>query len=340
MRGEPAFGDTNADAANGTCEREGAVSGVRTFDRCRVAAVMAGDHAEDGGGIANGARERAHVIEGETQGLHAVAADHAVSRLEAGDSTKGCRDANGAAGIGTERGEDESGGDGGAGTAARSAGAVCEIAGVVYDPVVGIFGGDAVGQLMKIQFADDDGSGGFQHFYYGGAAGGGRILIYARAARGADAAQIDQVFEGDRDAVQGAAGGAGGEFAIGVGGTVERVLGENFDERVERAVLAADAVEGGAREFSGGDAAIPQGLGGFEEGHCFIDSGSRLYYSRVSASARKIGAGSRVAGSASASGRKRASRVASGSRIRSSSGFSSWEPRARARAFQSVSGMT
>ena len=63
------------------------------------------------------------------------------------------------------------------------------------------------------------------------ASSAGRRVVGVRAAAGADAADVDDVLDRDRDAVQRSAAAAGAQFGVADAGLGQRVLGEDLDER-------------------------------------------------------------------------------------------------------------
>ena len=79
-------------------------------------------------------------------------------RLEADDAAERSRNADGAASVGADAAIAEAGGDGGSGATAGTAGNAREIPGIVDGAVVRVVAGDAVGELVHVGFADDDGA--------------------------------------------------------------------------------------------------------------------------------------------------------------------------------------
>ncbi len=87
------------------------------------------------------------------------------------------------------------------------------------------------------------------------------------AEGGADAFGFEDVFEGDGDAVEGPAGVAGGEFAVGLVGLGEGVIGGDGEKGVEAGVEEFDAGQAGFRELAGVGGFGAELGGGFEDGH-------------------------------------------------------------------------
>src|SRR3990172_7013387 len=78
---------------------------VRALDGrgCGVERVVAADRVEDNGGIADGAREGADLVERACESDETETADAAVGGLDADDAAEGGGLADAAAGIGAER---------------------------------------------------------------------------------------------------------------------------------------------------------------------------------------------------------------------------------------------
>jgi hypothetical protein len=67
--------------------------------------------------------------------------------------------------------------------------------------------------------------------------------------RTCDALGIQEIFDSDGNAVEGATGAAGGEFAVGGGGFGAGGVGEDRDEGVERGLSCGDPLEIGTCEL-------------------------------------------------------------------------------------------
>ena len=81
-------------------------------DRRRVGRVVAADDLDDEGGVGDGRRERADLVEAAGEGDEPVAADDAVRRLDPDDAAQGGRLADRPAGVAAEADGGEPGGDG------------------------------------------------------------------------------------------------------------------------------------------------------------------------------------------------------------------------------------
>jgi hypothetical protein len=98
-------------------------------------------------------------------------------------------------------------------------------------------------EVVKVRFADEDGPG------LAKMRDGGRVALrhvpfaHARRGRSRHATDVEQVFDRDRDAVQRAAIGAGGELLIGFARLPQRVVGHHRDERVQPRVVRLDAAQ-------------------------------------------------------------------------------------------------
>jgi hypothetical protein len=93
-----------------------------------------------------------------------VSANDAERRLEAGDSTIGCRPAHRRSRLGAVGKRPDAGSHRGSGTAARSAGDAIYIPRIVDRTEVGKRRRAAVAELVEIRLADDDRTGCAQAF--------------------------------------------------------------------------------------------------------------------------------------------------------------------------------
>jgi hypothetical protein len=164
---------------------------------------------------------------------------------------------------------------------------------------VRIGGRDAVSELVQIELAETDRARGRKLLDHGGIPIGHVVFVKARAGRGADTAREEQVFIGDRNAVQRPARTAAGELGIGRGGLRQRELFRDGEERIQLGVAAADAGQGIRGQLDRGHAPGAQGGSGFEDRHAAV-SGTE---------GSKATAGSSSNVRPSASGRKDSSRA-------------------------------
>ncbi len=256
------FGDADADVLEG--DMGGGEVVIDGFGAgCIVEGIGAGEGLEAEGGVAYGAGKGSHVVEGEVEGEDASAADATVGGLEAYGVAEGGGDADGAPGVAAHGHEAEVGGDGGTGATGGAAGDAIGIPGVADGAEVGVRRGDAIGEFVHVGFAEEDGAGGGEFFGDGGVGGGEVVLEEQGAEGGADTFSFEDVFEGDGDAVEGAAGEADGEFAVGLVGLGEGVVGGDGEEGVEAGVVLLDAGETGFGESAGGGSFGAELGGGF-----------------------------------------------------------------------------
>ena len=159
------------------------------------------DGVGEGGGVAEIAEEDADGVEGLGEVISACPAGFAVADAEggavAGEAAESGGDADGAAGVGADG--DEGGaflhaGRGAAGGAAGEQGCIARLDAVA---VVGVFSGDAVGELMEVRFAGEDGAGVEKALCDPGVfCGDGIVLcVEARAATGDGACDVEAVFD-------------------------------------------------------------------------------------------------------------------------------------------------
>ena len=99
------------------------------------------------------------MVERPGHGEDARLAGAAEGGLHANAAAERGRDADAAAGIGAERAGGEVGGDGRAGTAARTAGDAARVPGVVRRAVVGVVGRRAPGEFVRVGLAEEHGAG-------------------------------------------------------------------------------------------------------------------------------------------------------------------------------------
>ena len=98
------------------------IAGAGRRDRRRVGRVVAADHLGDEGGVGDGVGERTDLVEAAGERDEAVAADHAVGRLDADDAAQRRRLADRPAGVAAEPDGGEPGGHRRRAPAARATG--------------------------------------------------------------------------------------------------------------------------------------------------------------------------------------------------------------------------
>ena len=186
--------------------------------------VEAGDRLQQQRGIAGRAAHRADVVEGPGERNHAAGAHQPVGRLQPGDAAVRGRLADRAAGVRAERAVTEPRRDGcgrAAGGAARDA---VERPGIVHGAEVPGRRAHAVGALVHVELAEQDGAGLVQTPRDLGVRGGHAVGEGGRGRGRADAGGVDVVLERDRDAVQRAAPSAPPDLRFHVAGAGERLL--------------------------------------------------------------------------------------------------------------------
>ena len=131
--------------------------------------------------------------------------DVADGGLEADNPARGGRDADRASSVGADAGERHAGGDADRGPAARATRRPCHIVWVSCRSEGRILVGDAEGELVQVGLADKHGARTPQVCDNVCVLGSDMTLAHARRGGGRRAAHVDQVFDGDRHAVEGAA---------------------------------------------------------------------------------------------------------------------------------------
>src|SRR5262249_27204586 len=137
--------------------------------------------------------------------------------------------------------ENEAGGDGSAGAAARAAGEAVAVPGVACRGPGEIEGGAADRELVRRQLAEKDATGLGEAPRHHRVLSGHVVGQDLRMRRGADTGGLEDVLEADRDAVQRAAIAPGRNLALGRSGLGERRLGAHEKEAVEAMVEPRNA---------------------------------------------------------------------------------------------------
>ena len=115
------------------------------------------------------------------------------------------------------------------------------IPGVVHVAVVGVLAGGAVGELVHIQLAQQDGPRRPEAGGDGAVLGGHEGVVDAGAGRGSDSARVEQILEADGNPVQRPAVAPGADVALGLARRREGLVGQEGDERVEYRLRSPDA---------------------------------------------------------------------------------------------------
>ena len=205
-----------------------------------------------------------------------------VGRFEADDAVVGSGAQDGADGLGAQGDGADAGGDGYGGAAAGTAGRVGRVPGVEGGGGVkaGKFGGDG--------FAHHNGAGVFQAGQNGGVIVGDEIGVDLGAGGGGNAGGIENVFDADGYAVEGAGLGQGIEFALALLGVGE----DGFAVQVDPCLEGLQGFGAGKQGFGGvydGGLAVAD-LAGQLGGGQFVQFGHR-FSSRV-----RFGMGNPAAG--------------------------------------------
>ena len=127
-----------------------------------VLGIVAGDDAEQRGGVAHVGGEGADAIERRSEGDEAVARDAAVGGQHADHAAKAGGLADGAAGVGAERGHGEIRSHGRGRAAARAAGNALRVDGIAHRPVSRILIRRAHGELVAVELAQQHCARGFE----------------------------------------------------------------------------------------------------------------------------------------------------------------------------------
>ena len=154
------------------------------------------EHRPDEGEILDAAGEPADGVEGRGQGVHSVAVDEAVGRLEGEDAAERGRADRRSSGLGSEGERDHTIGDGGGGAAGRSAGRVIRVVRVPRRA------GRAKGELGGHRLAEDE-RAGLAECGDGGAVAGRLVALVERGAvPGGRFGGVEDVLHAERHAVQ------------------------------------------------------------------------------------------------------------------------------------------
>lgn len=148
--------------------------------------------------------EPAECVEG---GREVVASAPYVGRIKgeggaiAGEAAEGGRDADGASRVGANRGEGGAFLDAGGGTAGGASGEMRWVERLDAVAEVAVLSGDAVGELVEIRFASDDGSGSAKASGDCAVGGGDAVVVAVElgAAGGRETREVEAVFERDRN---------------------------------------------------------------------------------------------------------------------------------------------
>ena len=232
----------------------------------RILLVVTGDQVENRGGIPHGAGKRANLVQRGRERHEAVPGDASVGRFEADHAAERRGLADGAAGIGTERGDRFKRGDRRGRPARGAARHAVEVPRVRGALVRAVLAGGAHGELVHVGAAEQDASGGFQFAGHEGIVRGDEALQDLRGAGALLARRADIIFERDRDAVEVAQRSTCGAACVGSGGLRQHGFRVHGEEGAHLRLDRLNAFEESRAEHDGGGAAVAERGGGIAEG--------------------------------------------------------------------------
>ena len=181
------------------------------------------------------------MIETECERHGAVATHCTVSWLDASGAAETGWDADAAAGVAAHSGKDHACRNRRAAAATGSAGDAGWVPGIANGAIVSVVGSDAKGELVHAQFASENCAGGLKAFDHGCIVAWDEIAEDLAAARSARALGVEEIFDRDRDALQGAFVESLCQLGVGLFGRSEGGVFSEGHEGVELGleVLAA-----------------------------------------------------------------------------------------------------
>ena len=153
------------------------------------------------------------------------------------------RDANRPSGVGPERCRAESSNHGRRGASGRPASNAVEIPRIVYRTKVRDDGGSAIGKLVHVELAEDDGSGPLEPGHYLGVFVRNTIGKHSAPGGRPHPRRVDVVLEGDRDAVQWAPPTTEGQLLLECPRARQRGVFSERDEGVDAFIKPVDSVD-------------------------------------------------------------------------------------------------
>jgi hypothetical protein len=120
---------------------------------------------------------------------------------------------------------------------------VVERPGVVHGPEEAFVGRATVREFLKVEFAEDDGSSGFESADDFGVIGGNAVLIDAIGGGGANSGRVDVVFDRDGNAVERTAPFAAMQLSFHLPRAGQGLLPTNGNEFIHRSVVTLDPLE-------------------------------------------------------------------------------------------------
>ena len=211
----------------------------RPAPRIGIVGVEAGHDAEQGRAVVGGVGEYRYAIQRPARRHHACGGDEPEARLAPDDVVAQRRHAAGAGRIGAERRRHQAGCDRNGGTGARSARNELSVERIAWHPIGRAHADETGRELIEVGLADDDGAG-LAQARHAGRVHGGAIREGRAGRRGRQAAHVDVVLDGDRNAVE-------GQIAVAVRRQLVRLR--------ERVVFVEERDEDG-RIVEGADAGI------------------------------------------------------------------------------------
>lgn len=232
-----------------------------------IAIVRSLQGLEGQGQVLNRAGKWPHMVEAAGEQIGPGAGKPAIGGLETIAAAEGGGDADGAVGVGAETEGDEARCHRRSGAAGGAAGDAAGILGIWSGAVVFVDGDEAVGIFIHVEGTDADGSGGFEPGNGGGVlACGWVVAVDLGPGQGGGSFNVEEVFDGEGDACEGAEGGSGVELAIYVSGGGLGAVGQDGGEAVEPGIALVDVGQGCLNNCLGGGAAVADGGGDFGGG--------------------------------------------------------------------------
>ncbi len=221
----------------------GGEAGPRGGCAAGVGRVVAGDHVQQGRGVRRGARHRPNMVQREGEREHPTARHQAIGRLQPDNPAGAGRVTDRAAGIGAERQREQPRGQPGAGAGGRPAGVVARVPRVACRREGQVEGRAANGEFMGGELAHHDRAGPAQPRHHRRI---GRCHLADQdlgMAGGRQPADIDDVLDADRHAVQRPPAAPGGQFLFRLARRGQGGLRVREDEGVQRRVQRLDPGE-------------------------------------------------------------------------------------------------
>ena len=192
---------------------------------------LPGQAAQKNRGIPHRTGQRAGMVEGPRQREHALGRYDLVARFQANDAAISGRDADRSACVRTDRPRDDASRHQGGRPAAGPAGGSCRVIGIVG--LADVRMGDPVGEFEEVGLEERYGAGLPEPPDQSRIAVRHRGIDGPRRIGGRDARDVDQVLDGDRDAVQRSAIATGLQFSCRRRRGCQRRCPHGVDDGVE-----------------------------------------------------------------------------------------------------------